>query len=75
MGIKGFTAWFRKQFPSAYVPRLKQYDHVYIDVAPMLYLASKGACSCTSRRLTAHMALQAQRSLRRWPIRGSDKSC
>lgn len=43
MGVKGFTAWFRKQFPSAYVPRLPQYDHVYIDVAPLLYLASKGA--------------------------------
>lgn len=45
MGIKGFTAWFRKQFPSAYVQRLPQYDHVYIDVAPFLYLASKGASS------------------------------
>jgi hypothetical protein len=49
MGIKGFTAWFRKQFPSAYVQRLPQYDHVYIDVAPMLYLASKGATTFTLR--------------------------
>ncbi len=50
MGIKGFTTWFRQQFPSAYVQRLPHYDHVYIDVAPFLSTASSGEASMPQQK-------------------------
>lgn len=39
MGIAGFSTWFQKQHPGAYVPLsdLPPFDHVYIDMASILH--------------------------------------
>ena len=39
MGIAGFSTWFQKQHPGAYLPlsNLPPFDHVYIDMASILH--------------------------------------
>lgn len=39
MGVKGLGSWIREEFPSASKPALLRYDHVMVDVAPLLYNA------------------------------------
>lgn len=45
MGMKGLGGWIAEEFPAAHQPQLDQYDHVLVDVAPLLYgaiIARKG---------------------------------
>lgn len=39
MGMKGLGSWIAQEFPKAHQPQLDQYDHVMVDVAPLLYNA------------------------------------
>ncbi len=41
MGVKGLSQWLRRRFPAAHVSRLPTYDHVLVDVAPLLYNAAR----------------------------------
>ncbi len=42
MGMKGLSGWLRWHFRGSHVQRLPEYDHVLIDVAPLLYNAAVG---------------------------------
>ena len=47
MGITGFSSWFQRQNPAAYLPlsETAPFDHVYVDMASILHTVLRRGAS------------------------------